>query len=286
MGARNRGWQCCLLAVVTSLMTDAANADESLALQVERTPAGVRFGVFGKAPSQPAPTLVVLALDLERMAQQPVYSEIGKRLAQQGWLTATLDPPCHGEDLRDDEPAELAGWAARLTRGENFIEPFVARARAVLDELVARGWTDPARVAAAGTSRGGFLALQLAAAEPRVQAVVGFAPVTELGALREFQGLPADATAALDVGRLAPPLARRAVWLTIGNHDERVSTAACIRAAQAVASAAVAEGSATPPRVWLEVQPSAGHAVPEGAHARAAEWLARQVPAPSAPGQP
>ena len=71
-------------------------------------------------------------------------------------------------------------------RSANEVAEIVAKARAVLDLLVHQGIADPERVAACGTSRGGFLAYHFAASESRVKAVAGISPVTRLNALREL----------------------------------------------------------------------------------------------------
>ncbi|GIT31209.1 MAG: hypothetical protein Ct9H300mP1_32550 [Planctomycetaceae bacterium] len=84
-------------------------------------------------------------------------------LARHGWLYVTLDPPCHGRDAKKGEPAALSGWAHRVKNGEDLVGPFTKRCRDVLDWLIARKYTDPDRIAAGGTSRGGFCALHFAA---------------------------------------------------------------------------------------------------------------------------
>lgn len=158
------------------------------AMQILRTPGGVRFGLFGAKGLAFAPTLFVFAAGLEDMQKHPNYSEVGRRLARHGFLYVVLDPPCHGEDVKPREPTQLSGWRHRLENGAALIPDFTVRATAVLDYLIKEGYTDPTRVAACGTSRGGFLAYHFAAAEPRVKAVAGFSPVTDLLALREFTG--------------------------------------------------------------------------------------------------
>ena len=55
--------------------------------------------------------------------------------------------------------------------------------------------------------------------------VVGFAPVTNLLALKEFSGIADPAPArALDVMTLADKLLDRPLWISIGDNDERVDS--------------------------------------------------------------
>jgi dienelactone hydrolase len=257
-----------------------SGAFEMPPLSIEQTESGERFGIWGSKPPRPAPTLFILAAGMEDTARQPIYFEVGRLLTREGYICVTLDPPCHGADARPGEPAGLQGWAARLEKGEDPIASFNARARAVLDHLVKTGVTDPAHVAACGTSRGGFLAYHFAAVEPRVRAVAGFSPVTNLLALAEFANLKQhEPTKQLGLVHHATKLADRAIWLSIGNNDARVDTDDAITFARKTSAAAIAaanpRGSAAP--IELLVGSSVGHTIIADAHRLAAEWISRRL---------
>jgi dienelactone hydrolase len=242
----------------------------------------VRFGLLGEKKAKPAPTLFVFATALEGMQGDSYYTAIVRLLAPHGFLGVALDPPCHGADAKKDEPGELNGWRARLEKGNDLVGTFTARASAVLDYLIKEGYTDTERVAVCGTSRGGFLAYHFAAADRRVKAAAGFSPVTNLLALREFAGLEKhEPTQKLSVVRHADRLAGRAVWVSIGNNDERVSTDDAIAFARRVvaASAASMKGEKRAIPVELVVGPSVGHSAIAQENELAAAWLLRQVPA-------
>ena len=134
--------------------------------------------------------LLIVAAPLlgEGTLGDPYFRLSGNQLAEQGYLCVTIDIPGHGEQHRADEPEGLAGWRYRLVQDVNLVAETNRRLSEVLDFLIATGCTDPARIAACGTSRGGFLAMQFTAAEPRIKCVAAFAPVTDLLALREFDG--------------------------------------------------------------------------------------------------
>ncbi|MEX0744179.1 MAG: prolyl oligopeptidase family serine peptidase [Phycisphaeraceae bacterium] len=247
-------------------------------MRVLRTQAGTRFGVLGEKPAAPAATLFVFAVGLEDMDRDRVYSEAGRQLAGHGWLYVALDPPCHGHGQGPDEPAGLPGWAHRVKKGQQLMEPFVKRCVEVLDFLVAEGYTDPERVAACGTSRGGFCALHFAAAEPRVRAVACISPVTNLLALREFAGVSEEQVRSVNIAHLAEKLAGRAVWLGIGNDDRRVGTDDCIATARRLVEAARAReptGAVIP--VELVVGPSDGHRAIDDAYTLAARFVLKQL---------
>ena len=242
-------------------------------MQVLRTPEGTRFGLWGERPPKPAPTLFVIASALEKMESEPMFTEVGRQLACDGFLYVAVDPPCHGEDRREDEPAELDGWAHRIANGEDLLGPFMESCRSVIDFLIAEEYSCPEHVAAVGTSRGGFCALHLAAVESRIRAMAAFSPVTELTALSEFSGLHGDeVTNALALKNHVAALAGRPVWLTIGYDDTRVSTDACVELARELAAANGSMKENAQP-VQLVMQPDQGHTSTVEQHRQAAEWL-------------
>lgn len=239
------------------------------------TPPGIPFAMLPPHAGA-APTLLLLAWSgMDTLAQEP-YCIVGQLLYARGWNVVSLDLPCHGADQRQGEPAEIPGWAARIAQGEDIVAPFQQRACAVLDHLVAAGIADPARIAAAGTSRGGYMAFQAAATCPRLRAVAAFAPLTDLLALREFTGQEANPLVQrLALVNAAAALADRAAWITIGNDDDRVGTDKAV----AFARALVAAGRARHPLsdVSLHVLPAAGHASFPSDHEHAAAWLLETV---------
>ncbi|MBI1917709.1 MAG: prolyl oligopeptidase family serine peptidase [Planctomycetes bacterium] len=246
-------------------------AEDKPIITVHRTPSGVRFALQGAKGKSPAPTLFVFATGAEESLRNADFNKVGRLLGRQGYLCVSLDIPCHGEDQNAKETG-LGGWRVRLEKGDMLVPGFVAKASAVLDHLIKEGYTDPRRVAACGTSRGGFIALHFAAAEPRVRCVAAFAPVTNLLALREFTGMEKHkATRALALTHSAGKLAGRHVWVCIGNRDERVNTDDVIALTRRVVAASSASDKAVP--VELHVMPTVGHRIHDTAHEEAAAWV-------------
>jgi dienelactone hydrolase len=250
-------------------------------LTLWQTAAGERYGLWGPAPAGPAPLLLILANSIEGTLGDPYFRQCGNQLAARGWLCASLDLPCHGREQRPGEAEGLAGWRQRADAGENFVAETQRRLTALLDHLVAEGRAAPGKIAVCGTSRGGFLALHFAAAEPRVSCVAAFAPVTDLLVLREFHGAERNALVpALAVSKQARRLAERPVWITIGDRDARVDTDRAIGLARAITATALARG--LQPAVELHVLPEPkGHTTPRGAPEQAAAWMAQQLGAPA-----
>ncbi len=265
------------LLLLTPAALRAGDAD-AVKITLLRLPSGLRFGLIGERQARPAPTLFVLQGSLDVARQEPIYTEVARIMAGHGFISVVLDAPAHGEDQRPGEPAELAAWRARLECGEDFIGEFTARAREVLDYLVKERYTDPSRVAACGTSRGGFLAFHLAAVEPRIRFIGGIAALTELTALREFQATRHRSQAeALSLPALAPRLAGRPAWVSIGNNDTRVDTDRIIAFTRALVKA-TAEGQKpdAPVPVELIVNSSGGHRSTLHDHELLAAWLLAQ----------
>lgn len=242
-----------------------------------KTNDGIEYGLWGTKVTYPAPTLFIFASDIKGTLDNPYFRQCGDALAAQGFLCVSLDLPGHGADQRDGEPGALGTWRTRSDAGEDFIAPFTARVRAVLDHLIATGASDPARIAACGTSRGGFMALQVAAADPRIKAVAAFAPVTNLMALREFGGAQnTEHVATLSLLANAEKFAGRAVWVIIGDRDDRVSTDDAVAFARRATAVSLEKTQAADVTLLVIPEPK-GHTTPKGAPELAAAWIAERL---------
>ena len=235
-------------------------------IETLRTPSGTALAMLPAQTGGPAPTLLLFALAGTDTLNTEPYGRVGRLLHARGWNVASLDLPCHGADRRPGEPPELAGWATRLKAGEDIVAAFQTRVNDVVEHLVATGIANPARLAAAGTSRGGFMAFHAAAANLRIRAVAAFSPVTDLLALSEFAGQEqSPLVKRLGLINATDELADRDAWITIGDADERVGTAKAVAFANAL------------PHVTLRVLPAAGHSSLPEWHDEAAEWFLQSV---------
>ena len=251
--------------------------------EVLETPSGVRFALLGEAGERPAPTILVFGGGM-RSGLEGRSGTMCWILARHGFLAVALDSPCHGEDQRPGEPYGLAGWRDRLENGEEFLADFLKKTSSVLKHLIRKRVTDPERIVAFGPSRGGFLALHFAAVEPRIGTVVAFAPVTDLLALREFQGTAHEAAArSLDVMALAPKLAGRRIFIQMGHNDLRVGGRHAIDFALRLMKLSPdhmkpLQGIWSGDALKLVITPSEnpnGHTTYDGAHHDAADWILR-----------
>lgn len=235
------------------------------------TPAGVRFGVIGEKPNVPAPTVFFFGKAIEDSLESPTDQEALDTLGP-GVLKVSLDTPCHGAERRPGEPVSLSGWRYRLEHDDDIAADLVRRAKATLDYLIQERYTDSAKVAVFGVSRGGLMAFHFAAADSRVGPVAGFSPVTDLLTLHELSEMQHDERArALAAVRLADKLYRHPIWIMIGNTDDRVGTERAIEFTERIIE--VAKTQAFVPPIELRVLPTKGHTTPDGAYGQAARWL-------------
>jgi dienelactone hydrolase len=266
-----------LLAAGPSGGADPATPAPGPQAAILTTPSGVRYGIWPAKPALPAPTLFIFASSIEETLNTVYFRQAGNLLAAKGYLCVSVDLPCHGREVRPGEAAGLVGWRRRCEAGENFVEDAVTRFRAVLDALIANGLTDANKVAACGTSRGGFMAMHFAARDPRVHCVAAFAPCTDLTILREFQGMEKrDLVDSLSMQNTAKRLAGHRLWLITGDRDERVGTDLTIAFARQVTAESLS--AKLPALVDLHVlSEPRGHSVPAGVADEAAEWIYRNV---------
>lgn len=283
-GLRNR---CCMQRVilVSALVLSFAVFHRSTlgdqpvddAVLHVMTPGGVEYGVWNRRKEEAAPVLVVLSGTIDETLGSRYFRQSGNELGQHGWISVSIDLPCHGKQVRKGEPSGLAGWSFRLAQNEDIIAEFNARLSQVLDHLIETRVADPDRIAICGTSRGGFLALHFAAHDRRVRCAAAFAPITDPRVVREFVANathPFVVSASLE--NHAERLAHQPVWIVIGDQDERVSTDCAV--ALAARLRAIAEIKAVPAKVELHVMPEPrGHTTPTGSSGRAAAWIYRHM---------
>ena len=267
------------LGLTLVMMTSTLSAAEP-AVELHKTKAGTEFATWGPLPDQPKPTLFILASTMESALGSPYFRQCGNQMADAGYLLVSVDIPCHGKQHRPPEPTGLSGWAYRCEQGDDFVADNNRRLSQVLDELIAGGQTNPDYVGVCGTSRGGYLALQFAAHDPRVKGVAAFAPVTDLTVLNEFKSRSKnEMVQSLSMIRNADKLAGRPVWIVIGDRDVRVGTDEAIAVARRITQAGLEKGGPSQVDLHVIAEPK-GHTVPKGSTDVAAKWFLKQVGTP------
>ena len=210
-----------LTYLVTALFAGGTFVDSAAgqAVNTLKTASGVPFAIWGGKPAAPAPTVFIFSDTAALSLSDRYFRQSGTTLAAHGFLCVSLDDPGFGA-FGSDDVGGLVKWRTYTDAGRNFVPEFSARIKKVLDYLIAQRYSDPKQIVAIGTSKGGYLAMQFAAAEPRVKAVASFAPVTDFARLKEFAGAEQQPLIKrLALKNQANNLAGRLVWMSIGATD-------------------------------------------------------------------
>ncbi|MCE7988010.1 MAG: hypothetical protein DYG89_43145 [Caldilinea sp. CFX5] len=202
--------------------------------------------------------------------------EIPARLfAAAGYAVVSFDLPHHGEQVNRFGQG-IDGFCAAFCAGDDPFAQFIEQGKAVIDACLAQG-IGQGGIVACGVSRAAYCALRLAAADQRIRAVAGLAPVTDWRRLREFAAVrdqPKIAALALD--HWAAQLADRPLYLAIGNDDARVGSDACVRFVLRLMEARQAV-SDPPPALQFYLVDSPGHSLADEWRRAGAEFLLAQL---------
>ena len=221
--------------------------------------------------------LLNFAADSTATLKKAPYNITPRMFLDAGHRAASFDLPCHGDREVSGQPRGIPGFCAEWRRGVDVFAGFVNEGRAVIDALIERNLSEPGRIFVSGTSRGGYCALRLMAADDRIRAAAAFSPVTDWPVLNEFAEVKEEPEIAeLALSRFAGALTGRAVWIAIGNCDARVGTDACLRFAEAVLRAEAEEGRSSS-RFVLHVVPERNHQLSENWRRRGGEYLLDQA---------
>jgi dienelactone hydrolase len=237
------------------------------------TPFGnVTYTLF-TPPQLARPLALLLTFSSTRQASfyEDPYDIPARRFAAAGYAVASFDLPNHGAQINEFGQG-IEGFCAAVCAGADPFVKFIEQGQAVIAACLAQG-IGHGGIVACGVSRAGYCALRLAAADPRIRAVAGLAPVVDWRYLREFAAVRADpVVAALALDHWAAQLAGRALFLTIGNGDSRVSSAACVRFALRLLELEETMGI-THSAIQLHVVDSPGHSLSDHWRAAGADFL-------------
>jgi pimeloyl-ACP methyl ester carboxylesterase len=205
----------------------------------------IPFVFRGPALDQgPLPALFYFSLSGEASLSTPPYNNPVTSLEGSALRIFSVDLPFHTSDAKPDEA--LRRWLDEPSP----LPPFFEQVVELIDHLIATHVVDPKRLAVAGLSRGAFVATHIAALEPRIGTILGYAPLT--GPSINLS-LPQE----LSLIHLAERLIGRHLLFTIGNRDTQVSTRACYEFVDALTELSFESGLRSPP-VELVICPSIG----------------------------
>jgi len=178
--------------------------------------------------------------------------------------------PYHGEGFRKEEAMER--WAKDLATGGHQLLALFDEIDEAIHYLIASGWLVEKKIAVGGLSRGGWVASHVAARNPHVCALLGFAPLTLASQLD-------PGSAHLDLHHLCDQLTETQVRFYIGNRDLRVSTDSAFAFIRKLADCGYDAGHRSP-RAELIITPSVGHkghGTPKTSFYGGGRWLLRHL---------
>lgn len=206
-----------------------------------------------KTDRRPLPAFFYFALTgRESLAQDP-YNQPIVFLGDAPIRKISFDLPFHGGELSHAHAIEK--WKSELHQGNDFLNLYLAEAQKNIANLIDEGYVDPNKMAIGGLSRGAFIATHLAAREPRIKTLIGFAPMTQASRLDEKHR---SENRSYDLEHLIDKLIGRKVRFYIGNRDMKVGTSACYAFIEQLADHSYKKGFRSPP-VDLIISPSVGH---------------------------
>lgn len=221
----------------------------------------------------PLPSLFYFALSGPDTLTLDPFNQPVQFLRGQMIRVFSLTLPGHENDL--PATGAMALWAEELARGLDRITPFLDAVQEAMQFAIREQFVDPNRMAAAGLSRGGFIAAHLAAREERIRFLLQFAPLIRLSRIKEFAHLQnRPLIDGFDLVRLAPALADRHTRLYIGNDDTRVGTRECVDFALSL----VEHKKGKTAHVELTLSPSIGqmgHGTSPEIFQQGADWITK-----------
>ena len=213
----------------------------------------------------PKPAIFYFAISAEDSLSQDPFCQPIDHLEDRDVRLISITLPFHEKGLDPYKAIEL--WAKNLKLLITFIDNCEIEIRKLLDS----GHLVPGKIGMMGLSRGGLIALHLAARIPEIASICGFAPVTQISALSEFSSGFADK---YEPKHLIDKLYARKIRFYIGNHDTRVLTRSCYEWIEAATDCAIQNGISSP-NIELTISPSIGrhgHGTAKHTFEAGAEW--------------
>lgn len=185
--------------------------------------------------------------------------------------------PKHDEIFQGD--VAIKKWFESFSKGIDPLTNFFHSVSEAIDDLVDEKIIDPNKIAVAGLSRGAFAAAHVAAINSKIKTLLGFAPLTSLTVIEEFNQLKNIEINKFDLHKLVDKLYTLTHRYYIGNLDIRVSTHLCYEYVSKLVNEMHMRGIRELP-AELIINPSIGrmgHGTSQTTFTDGANWLARKL---------
>lgn len=187
-------------------------------------------------------------------------------LAEKGLRVFSMDLPAHGPNLNPLEA--IAVWEQEFSEGQDPLAPFLDKALFAINALFDKGLIFKEKLGLMGLSRGGLIACLLATKLPEVRAIVGFAPMTQFSAAKQY-----------NLENYIDALCEQKIRFYISNRDTRVGTDKCFNLVQSLAEGAFQKGVRSP-QIEMIISPPIGHmghGTSKETFHEGALWLGKQL---------
>jgi hypothetical protein len=218
------------------------------------------------------PTLLYLSLSGEDSLTLDPYNQPISFLQGSGIRTLSVTLPGHNEG--QDKYEAMKYWANNLSELQTFLKHMMG----LLDHLFKKNWIEPHQFAVAGLSRGGYIATYLLS-HPQVQYALGYAPLTDLSYLSEFQTADTKQLEVLSLENLMDKIYNKSLRYYMGNRDLKVGTSKACEFVINLAEHAYRH-KVRSPKVELIISPSVGllgHGTLPLTFQEGSQWIKKQI---------
>lgn len=231
--------------------------------------------VYISGPSfeeEKCPTLLYFSLSGEESLSLDPYNQIVTFLKGSGIRVISVTLPGHHEG--QDKYEAMKYWAYHLEE----LQTFLKEMHALLDHLFEKKWINSDQFALAGLSRGGYIATSLLS-HPKVKVALGYAPLTDLNHLTEFQEANLTLMKQLSLENVMEKIYDKSLRYYIGNRDLKVGTKKACDFVVKLADYAY-QKKVRSPKIELTISPSAGlmgHGTLPPIFEQGALWIKKQI---------
>lgn len=226
----------------------------------------------------PLPTVIYFGLSLQESLTTDPFNQPVVYLQNFPVRILSLNLPAHGPNLNALDAMYV--WAKEISSGNDIISSFIDQCIYAINTLIERKLILREKIGVMGLSRGGFIAAHLALKFPQLRAIVGFAPMTTLTSIKEFNSLDQSSLVqTLNLQNHLSGLCDKTMRFYIGNRDTRVSTDECYTLVRKLADTAFEQGLRSPP-IEMIISPSIGHmghGTPKEIFIDGAHWIGKKL---------
>ncbi len=226
----------------------------------------------------PLPAIFYFALSADESLTLDPFNQPVAYLSNLPIRIFSVDLPGHGKDLPATQALEI--WADEISKGHNIIQECIDQIERLVENLLKQNVLISNKIATMGLSRGAFIATLAAAQIPHFQSILGFAPLTRVSSIKEFQTLEhSSLIESLNLEHFIEKLGTRPLRFYIGNIDVRVGTRNCFNFIEKLSSSQL-EKKVRSPQVELIISPSIGfqgHGTSKAIFHQGARWIAEKL---------